>query len=106
MAFPEFQLDPLHLNKNVGSAEKFENSWGFYRRHDAAADRRPLHRERTTSASAFATGLNRHFAPEAKTNTFFKIFGGTPNYIFKIYGIPLPKSQKIQTSLRERGLSL
>ena len=50
----------------------------------AATDRQPLHGELTTSAGASATGLQRRFEPEAKTNQFFKIFGRTPNYISKI----------------------
>ena len=49
----------------------------------AANDRQQLHGELTTSAGASAAGLQRCLGTEAKTNQFFKIFGRTPNYIFK-----------------------
>ena len=51
------------------SQQNFENSWGFYRRPEVGRFQ-PLHGEWTTSAGAFAEGLQRRFAPEAKTNPF------------------------------------
>ena len=60
----------------------------------AATDRQPLHGELTTSAGAFAAGLQHDFAPEAKTKTFLQIFLAEPRIIFsKFRGTPNPKVQ-------------